>query len=116
MRARGVVLAWSAALQAVLIHVCTELRKLVAEQTHFASVAWQPVAPMALRAQVTCVDISARLFASIASWTYSTGWELRQVLRGHKGKEGRDADGSESQGAHFGWLKSRLERAKIDLL
>jgi hypothetical protein len=37
------------------MHDCTELKKVVAEQTQAASVAAQPVAPMALRAQVTCI-------------------------------------------------------------
>lgn len=41
------------ALQAVLMHVWTLVRNEVAEQIHFASVVAQPVAPMALRAQVT---------------------------------------------------------------
>jgi len=50
------VAAWSVALQAVLMHDCTELRKLVALQTQAASVAAHPVAPMALRAQVTAHD------------------------------------------------------------
>jgi len=35
------------------MHVSTPLRKVVAVQTHLASVAAQPVLPMALRAQVT---------------------------------------------------------------
>lgn len=44
------------ALQAVLMHVWTLVRNEVAEQIHFASVVAQPVAPMALRAQVTAQD------------------------------------------------------------
>lgn len=55
---QGPILAWSVALQAVLMHVWTELRKLVAEQMQAASVVAQPVAPIALRAQVTWFYVS----------------------------------------------------------
>jgi len=56
------------ALQAVLMHDCTELRKLVALQTQAASVAAQPVAPMALRAQVTAHDGRLERSWAAARW------------------------------------------------
>jgi len=50
------------------MQVCTEDRKLVAEQTHLASVAVQPVAPMALRAQVTAQDGSCERSWAAVKW------------------------------------------------
>lgn len=54
--------AWSAALQAVWMHVATPLRKPVAVQMQCTSVKEQPVDPMALMAQdcwVRRVSLSA---------------------------------------------------------
>jgi len=66
--AKASVAAWSVALQAVLIQVCTPLRKLVAVQIHLASVVAQPVAPMALMAQVTAHDGRLDRSCAAASW------------------------------------------------
>jgi len=66
--ANASVAAWSAALQAVLIQVCTPLRKPVAVQIQVASVIAQPVLPIALVAQVTAHDGRPAKLCADASW------------------------------------------------
>jgi len=66
--ANSSVAAWSAALQAVLIQVCTPLRKPVAVQIHVASVSAQPVLPIAVVAQETAHDGRPARLCAAASW------------------------------------------------
>ena len=57
------------------MQLCTEARKLVAEQIQAASVVAQPVAPMALVAQVSCFLVLALLAANASLSTYRTTWK-----------------------------------------